>query len=171
MVSNIIEKLYNIPCWLVKQGHGSFLTFEFGKPHLEVREPLSNSVKKHLKYRKVTLHGEWHLWIYCCSWEIHLDNKLAAHSESSRSKIANALKYIDGQKIVKIEVEPITADTIFYFDLGGVLSTKHYDDEINEQWFLFEPKGNVFSVRSDGMYSYEPGDTPVEQEIWKKINI
>jgi hypothetical protein len=169
MIYSIIEKIKNIPCWSVEQGYGSFLTFEFGQPHLEVREPLLENAKKHLRYRAVKVHGEWHLWIYCCSWEIYLNSRLIAHSESPRRKIRNALKYINGQKIIKVEIDCETADTVFYFDLGGVLRTEHYNDDIYEQWMLYEPQGNVLSVRNDGMYCYQPGNTPVEQKVWGKI--
>jgi hypothetical protein len=169
MISDIIEKIYNTPCWSVKQGHGSFLTFEFGQPHLKVREPSSENRVKKSNYRKITLHGEWHLWIYCCSWKIYLSNELVAWSESSRIKVKNALEYIDGQKITNVEINSDTADTVFYFDLGGVLKTKGYSDDLYEQWLLFEPQGNVLSVRNDGKYCYQPQDSPEEQEVWEKI--
>jgi hypothetical protein len=34
----VFKGILGKPCWDVKPGHGSFLTMEFGKPHLEVRE-------------------------------------------------------------------------------------------------------------------------------------
>ena len=170
MIKNIVEKLYGIPCWSVKQGHGSFLTFEFGLPHLDIKEPILNSSIENRRYRKVSIQGDWHLWVYCCDWEIFLDDKLSANSESSVEEINRALECIDGQKIIKIEIDPKTADTIFQFDLGGLLTTKHYTDEIDEQWILYEPKGNVLTVRSDGLYSYLAKDAPGE-EIWKEITL
>jgi len=65
--------IYGKPCGNVKPGHSSFLTLEFGLPHLEVREPIvarkgaSPRVQKVLARRNVFVHGEWHLWIYCCN--------------------------------------------------------------------------------------------------------
>src|ERR1700730_15266743 len=35
----IFKMLYGKPCWNVKPGYGSFLTLEFGKPHLQIHEP------------------------------------------------------------------------------------------------------------------------------------
>jgi hypothetical protein len=35
-----IRSILGKPCWNVKRGHGSFLTLEFGQPHLVVWEPL-----------------------------------------------------------------------------------------------------------------------------------
>lgn len=72
MIKSIIEKIYNLPCWSVKQGHGSFLTFEFGEPHLKIVEPrpaegiTCQKVRRDFSNRKVIVHGDWHLWIYCC---------------------------------------------------------------------------------------------------------
>jgi hypothetical protein len=59
-----------LPAWNVRKGHGSFLTLEFGKPHLVVRQPIvaapeaSDEVRTALRHRSVYPHGEWHLWIY-----------------------------------------------------------------------------------------------------------
>ncbi len=92
-----------------------------------------------------------------------------AHSESTRGTIRKALKYLDGQKLVRAEIDEGTADTVFRFDLGGVLKTRRYEDGVFEQWMLFDPHGNVLSVRNDGMMCYQPKDTPCEQEIWERI--
>jgi hypothetical protein len=39
-IERVVRRLYGKPCWGVKPGFGSFLTLEFGKPNLEVREPV-----------------------------------------------------------------------------------------------------------------------------------
>lgn len=169
MIESRLREIYDIPCWFVSQGHGSFITIEFGQPHLEIREPSSTSNIKKLQYRNVKIYGEWHLWIYCCDWEVYLENKLVAHSESSRNKIKNALKYINGQKITKIEIDNDTGDTNFYFDLGGLIKTKHYVDDLYDQWLLYDPYEYVLTICNDGKYSYQHVKTPVEQEVWQKI--
>ena len=35
----VFRKLYGKPCWGVTNWYGSGIHFEFGKPHLEIREP------------------------------------------------------------------------------------------------------------------------------------
>ena len=66
MITGKIKEILDIPYWLVDQGHGSFITFQFGQPHLAIREPKNNSKSKsmELKYREVYVCGEWQLWIY-----------------------------------------------------------------------------------------------------------
>ena len=62
--------------------HGSFVTLEFGEPHLEVREPrdaepdTSPKLRELFARRNVTIRGEWHLWVYCSSWSIHNSDEL-----------------------------------------------------------------------------------------------
>ena len=56
-------KLLGLPCWGVKRGWGSFLTLEFGEPHLEVVEPrLSDSlypkVRAAAARRSAHVHGD-----------------------------------------------------------------------------------------------------------------
>ena len=68
-IEAVFSSLYGMPCWGVKPGQGSFLTMEFGQPHLEIRDPRetlhTRSVKLKQAYakRKVILHGEWFLWV------------------------------------------------------------------------------------------------------------
>ncbi len=157
------------PAWQVKKGYGSFLTLEFCEPRLEIREPREN---KHFRNRNVTVRGEWHLWVYCCDWKIVIDGKRLAHSESDEEAIAQATARLDGQCLKELWMEPETVVTHFQFDLGGILTTLSYDDdddEPNEQWMLFEPLGNVLSVRSDHRFFYGSGDTPPAEQRWLPI--
>jgi hypothetical protein len=39
----LFREIYAKPCWNVKPGYGSFFTLEFGRPHLDVREPTEAS--------------------------------------------------------------------------------------------------------------------------------
>ncbi len=154
------------PAWQVKKGHGSFLTLEFGEPRLEIREPRED---RHFRNRNVTICGDWHLWIYCCNWAIAQNGKHLAHSESDDEAIAKATAQLDGQCLKRLWMEPGTVVTHFEFDLGAVLKTFPYDDdddEPNEQWMLFEPSGDVLSVRSDNQFCHGSGETPPNGEQW-----
>ncbi len=175
MIEDILANIYEKPCYLVKQGYGSSLTFEFGKPSLEIREPRVSTAKSKLvremfSLRSVTVRGEWHLWIYCRNWKLYMNNKKLAFNESSNRAIEKALARIDGQKISRITINPKNGDTVFDFDLGGRIETFAYkEDELNEQWMLYEPSEYVLSIREDGKYSYQLGDTPPDKQEWHNI--
>jgi hypothetical protein len=168
------KKLYGKPCWGVKQGLGSFLTFEFGKPHLVIREPIvaspkaSKKVRETLAMRGANIHGEWHLWIYCCTWEFLLHNKQIAHSESSDKRILRATRTLNGQKLVLFSIEPRSGRCTFEFDLGGVLETRPFS-RTHEQWLLYEPSGKVLVLRADKRYSHHLGSRPDSEKDWKPI--
>jgi hypothetical protein len=167
-------KVYGKPCWGVKQGHGSFLTLEFGKPHLEIREPIvaragtSRRVRAGLARRGAYIHGDWHLWIYCCAWEALLDDKQVAHNESSDSRIARAADFLNGQKLVRFSIAPRGTRCCFEFDLGGVLKTRPYGRN-DEQWLLYEPTGKVLTLRADRRYSYHSSSRSEVKTGWKPI--
>ena len=71
-IEEVISAVLGKIAWGVKQGYGSFLTFEFGDPHLRIREPgsistdASETVRKHCSRRILTVCGDWHLRIFCC---------------------------------------------------------------------------------------------------------
>jgi hypothetical protein len=150
------------------------MTFEFGLPELIIREPspapsgASSEMKARYARRLVTLRGSWHLWIYCCNWQITLNGVLAAHSESSDGRIAHAASGLDGQKLLAVNRDFRPGTWTFTFDLGGTLKTWPYEgDPTVEQWYLFErTSGNVLAVRADDHASYGPGDESPDEVVW-----
>jgi hypothetical protein len=170
-IEKVVGELYGEPCWNVKPGLGSFLTLEFGKPRLEFREPVITSkgaslrVREHLARRGVQIHGEWHLWIYCCNWEVSSGRKRIGDS-STKQKVRLAAEFLNGQKLMRFSISTRKADCVFKFDLGATLKTRPYDSE-SVQWLLFEPSCKVLSVRADGYYSYVPSGVPEGREEWK----
>jgi hypothetical protein len=173
-LDRIWRNVYDSPAWCVKQGHGSFLTLEFGQPELVIREPTQAplgapaKMKARCARRLVTVTGDWHLWIYCCNWRITLNGALAAHNESPDGKIAFAASCLDGQKLVAVHRDSRPGSWLFTFDLGGTLQTWPYgEDPTVEQWYLFERKsGNVLSVRADDHVSYGSGSETPEKTVW-----
>lgn len=158
----IWSAVYGRPAWLVKKGHGSFLTFEFGEPSLRIREPrpplgnVSERVRERLSQRLVMVTGEWRLWIYCCHWSIAQSGRDLAHSESPDDQIAFSTQRLDGQKLLSVVPGTAPGSWVFSFDLGGELKTWPYgDDPSDEQWHLFDrASSRVFSARADGRLVY-----------------
>jgi hypothetical protein len=165
------------PCWNAKSGYGSFLTVEFGEPHLEIQEPRrarprsSERVRQLLGRRHVTVRGEWHLWIYCCAWEVLTGDEVvgdsALHSDS-KEPIRRAAEELNGQRLTSVTVDPSRGRSVFHFDLGSRLETRPYD-EGSGQWIFYQPDGMVLVYRADGLYKHQPGDTPRGQEVWRPL--
>lgn len=110
-IQRLVRRLYGEPCWGVKPGVGSFLTLEFGKPNLQVREPVvatkgaSASVRQTLARRQVRVHGEWHLWIYCCHWEVLSGNKRIGDS-STKTKMRCAAEFLLAKSSLAFRYRP-----------------------------------------------------------------
>jgi len=144
----------------------------FGKPSLEVREPFktdskSEFVQRVAAARRVTVHGEWWLWIYCCYWRLTLDGVGMATGSSSFRRIERATKHLDGQKLVSVDVDPETGATRFDFDLGCALHCRRYDrDSDRELWILYKPRGYVLSVRGNGCVSHQRS---TELNRWSEV--
>lgn len=78
------------------------------------------------------------------------------------------IKFLDGQKLTHVDLDPRTGKTRFEFDLGGVLEARRFDRAFDiELWLLYKPNGYVLSVRGDGQYNHEPGTS--HNENWKPI--
>lgn len=167
----IFRELYGEPCWNVKPGYGSFFTLEFGKPHLEVREPTvaskdaSRRVRSLLARRSVFVHGEWHLWIYSCSWEVLSKGRHVGNGSTKRS-MRRAADLLDGQKLIQFSFFPKEVLCVFEFDLGATLRTVPYDRK-SEQWVLHTPEQKALTLRADRRYQYMRADLPRDRGLWK----
>ena len=175
VIERVFQPLYDKSCWNVSSGYGSFLTLEFGDPHLvtsdpeEARPEWSASMRKRHARRRIHVRGKWHLWIYCCQWNVFTGDKLVGDSaleSSSKRRIVRGAKELDGQKLVRVEIDPAHGGSAFTFDLGSRLETAPYDTD-SDQWKLYEPSGKVFCYRADGMYSHQRGSTPPSREKYQ----
>ena len=171
-VKNLVEPLLDIPCWSVKQGYGSFLTFELGKPHQEIHSVVYPKLgsKRNYPSRLVQVHGEWHLWVYCFDWRIYSKFALLADSESLDKEISLACKRLDGQALTSVTLDPKKGTSSFIFDLDGRLETYPYlgESKLQEQWMLYYPDGLVYTYRSDGYTKLERSDQVSEESEWVK---
>jgi hypothetical protein len=69
-----------------------------------------------------------------------------AYASSGRKVVAAALSDLDGQKLVSVEVDPMSARTRFRFDLGAELNLRAWDKGNREElWLLYGPKESVSS--------------------------
>lgn len=146
--------MYGIPCWNVKKGHGSFLTFEFGEPHIEIGKVFESASALGFKHKKrsIYVHGTWHLWIYMCDWHIFYNNREICHSESDDLIINRTCDFLNGQSLLNVEIDQ-NKSTIFKFEFGGLLKIIPYsDEEINDTWMLYCPDEHILSLQSNGQF-------------------
>lgn len=161
------------PCWGVRPGHGSFLTLEIGAPQLEIREPhvptpgASAAVRRLLARRRVTVRGQWHLWIHACKWHVFDGDRRIGDWSTQRKRDA-AARFLDGQKLIDVTVPSRGARTRFTFDLGGRIDTTPYDRR-SEQWLFYEPDGGVLTLRADRRFSHQAGTTAADAVRWKRL--
>lgn len=174
VLADAFEPVLGLPCWWVKPGLGSCLTMEFGTPQLMVLEPgepsanASEGAKRLSIRRKVYPRGDWHLWIWCCKWQITERSSIVGDSELEES-VEEATRVLNGQRLVGVRRGEQIGTWHFSFDLDSTLSTQPFDstagdeeadDEDLEQWLLYEPNGLVLTALASGKLVREPGDKP-----------
>lgn len=160
-VAEAFEPAYGTPSWSVRRGVGSFLTFEFGAPSLEIDDVRELSAHVGGEFIRVPrrlafVKGEWHLWIYMCDWSLSWRDRALAHSESDDLEIDRALSVVNGQSLTKVTAGGADGTSSFAFDLSCVLETRPsclssatVDDD-SQEWMFFHPPGRVLSLYADG---------------------
>lgn len=133
-LNNLTKNLLGKKAWGVKRGIGSFITLEFGN---------ALTIDESAQY----MHGEWHLWLYLCSWRMDTETTTLAACEDKLEKIDAALKELEGKAIKSITICNFALDTIFEFEGNIYLKTFSIyseEPEENEHWMLFIPDNKVF---------------------------
>jgi hypothetical protein len=164
----LFAPIIGLPCWNVKPGYGTFLTLEFGEPIEHVREPIESDsknarVRELLAKRHVSVHGEWHLWIYGCRWRVFVGEQVVGYSDlegSTKYWMENAAVTVDGKTLTAVALDPQRVTSVFTFSEDTRLETEPYDDE-SEQWNLYMPDGYVLCFEADGSLTWVHEDDPV----------
>lgn len=166
-LADAFDPVRGLPSWEVKRGHGSFLTFEFGAPKVEIDDV--RAVRTTIAGEQLSVHrrgayvrGEWHLWIYCCDWSLSWRDRQIAHSESSDEAMNRALPVLNGQSLADVVAGTGNGCSSFAFDLECALATHPSAGAAREQqqWMFFQPSGDVLSLSADGRLHTSKSDKP-----------
>lgn len=129
----------------------------FGQPALRIREPFkttsaSQVVQRAAARRQIVVKGRWWLWLFLAQWRLTLRGEEEVRWTSRQRAKAEALRQLDGQKLMAVEVDSADGRTRFSFDLGAELEVWRLTRECVEDrlWSLYLPDGYVIAVRGDG---------------------
>ena len=160
-VKTLLGPLIGELVWCVRRGHGTFLTMEFGMPHLSVREPIvaspqsSAKVKRNLNRRRVDVTGDWHLWVQYGNWKVSTADGVLQSRDPSGSPLDECLADLNGQRLASVGPGSAANSWTLKFDLGGVLEIWPSNEIPDDQWSLYSWDGNIVSCRNDGSLAFE----------------
>ena len=129
--------------WQVRRTHGSFLTMEFGVPHLAVRDPTvaspstSRKVRRNLQRRHITVTGDWHFWVQYGDWTISTADGVLTSDHPWGSEFDECLPDLEGQGLVSVDRGVRERSYAFRFDLGGILEIWPSTEIADDQWSLY----------------------------------
>lgn len=172
-VKDVFAPLIGQVVWQVRRGHGSFLTMEFGKPHLVVREPIvpsqsgSDRVQRILRRRHVDVTGDWHLWIEYGGWGISTANGVLTSDDPAGSPSDECIRDLEGQRLVSVVAGRRGHSCAFGFDLGGKLEIWPSAEITEDQWSLYSWHGDIVAFSNDGDLVVEQADPT--QRVFKPL--
>jgi hypothetical protein len=153
LATNLFNKIIGTKPTRITLGHGSFLTFDFGR-----------DIKEQIKTRagglKTICFGEWHLWVYMCAWRIDKNNKPFIGSNDARDLIKQHLRALEKKELKKVIIlnEAFDANLVFGDEYQLHLFSFQVTDD--EQWMLFTPEEKVFTAGPGNEWSYHDSDKP-----------
>jgi hypothetical protein len=149
-IDTLLRPLIGQKAWGASVGWGSFVTIEFGRKRLYNRH----------------YHGDWHLWLYQCDWDLSSNGRLLAHSESKKKVMQLAIDNLNGAELKSFSFDSQQMITGFSFEHGLHLSCKPYPNAVPDEecWILFTPNRQAASLRESGL-KYEPTDRIPEASL------
>lgn len=156
--NKIFSSLIGTPAWSVAAEFGTYITMQFGTPHLYIRDPITPSaaasdiVAAQLRKRKVVIKGDFQFSILNCKWQIRIGSSSASSFESNLDEIHPIVDQLNGQILKSVMVDHVTKRTDLRFDLGGILEMSP-DDEMGPeevQWTLYIGENKSISYTTDG---------------------
>lgn len=127
----------------VKLGFGSFVTIDFGR-----------DIPEEIKTRqgtKIHYHGEWHIWIYQCTWQVDQNGMTLVHSESPKLAIESVFFNLANKKFTLFCLLNDFFDAELKFE-DMTLRLLHTKD--GEQWMLFTPENKTFVAGPGSQWDY-----------------
>lgn len=136
-IQDLFEPLIGQKAWGGKIGWGSFVTIEFGTKHLQEHH----------------FHGDWHLWVYQCDWELRSGERLLANSESKKRIMQLAVDNLNENELTDFSFDVRQMLSSLTFGRQLRLSCKPYPDATPDEecWMLFMPDRQVASLRASGL--------------------
>ena len=116
------------------------LTMEFGR-----EDPRRSTVRT---------HGEWHLWLYMCSWRLESPGKIVIASEDRPENINQRLREIVWTEVSGVELSQPSLDLEISFQNRYKLKTfavNSSDDREYDQWTLYMPGLICISAKGDSL--------------------
>lgn len=153
-ITTVFGPLLGRHVWQAKRGYGTFLTMEFGEPHIDIREPRtpnsahSPRVRRMLARRLAVIRGDWHLFVQFANWTLTTAHGKAA-SDGSTKLWQPVLDDLSGQRLVGAE-SPARAQLALRFDLGATLDISPTDDIENDVWTLHQWGGDIIGCTHTG---------------------
>jgi hypothetical protein len=160
-VEEVFSPVIGQLAWSVKRGIGTFITMEFGNPHLWVREPISASakasarVRRLLAQRRVFATGDWHLWVQYADWTLNTRNYSTDSGWTSSRVVDRCLAELDGQRLRKAVYRKRLRVLEMHFDLGAVLKIFSRSEIDGDRWSLHKWNRDIVSFGPDGRIDVE----------------
>lgn len=174
-IKEIFEPFLGQVVWKVRRGHGSFLTMEFGNPHLSAREPIITShssfekVERNLHRRHIDIAGDWRLWVQYAEWNLSTEYGILTNNDLAGSPSDECLRDLDGQRLVRVDSGMKERSCVFTFDLGGALEIWPSASIPEEQWGLYGWEGDIVTCGHDGQLVFERAD--LERRVYRPLEV
>jgi hypothetical protein len=134
-LGGLVAPVLGLPAWQCELGVGSMFTVEFGEPRTDVDG---------------AVYGRWHLWVTMTAWRLEAGDRVLAGCEDHRTRLAEVLPVLNGQRLVEIAVDPVTFESVFEFSTARLVTFPHRTVSRGTaslgEWLFYMPDGAVINA-------------------------
>lgn len=145
LAKNLFSEIIGLEARNAQLGYGSFITIDFGENIIIKGKKPSNDFER----------GEWHLWVYMCTWRLEHNGEPIIGAGDEREVLRLKIPLLNGKKLLQVKVLNKSFDTILDFEKGYRLLLFSFTVEDDEQWMFFTPNKKVFTAGPGTNWVYE----------------
>lgn len=150
LAKKLFSEIIGLEARNAQLGHGSFITIDFGKNIIIKGKKPSNDFER----------GEWHLWVYMCTWRLEQNGEPIIGAGDERDTLRLKIPLLTGKKLLQVKIVNNSFDVIFDFEEGYSLLLFSFAVEDDEQWMFFTSDRKVFTAGPGTNWEYEDSSKP-----------
>lgn len=161
-----LKNIFGKPCWDTHWYNYGSLSFNVGKPRLEIErepdEPLTTAadIRNRKAHRIISVRGDWQFRLQFCRWRVLFGDTCVLRGSAKPDELVRFARSLKGQRLLSMTVELSTGKTIMRFDLNTTLEIVRDRKQREVMWYFYGRSGEMRAMYSNGELSNTYDDLP-----------
>lgn len=154
------------PCWQANPEYSMWLSLHFGQPRVLVKEGRPDAESKRRRRRRVTLTGEFLLFLDLGEWDYTENGQSKLESVNLQERLREVACLLEAQRLTRVELISQPIQMVLHFDIGGRLEARPpVDSDPGDAFWNLYIHDRCLTLRVDGTLEHGLSDSKEVEKI------